>query len=345
MRWLPCFFVMFVASSLWAEAVITENSFTDDFSDENIDEYVALDRIGTLLGQPFGAVSLADSALKLSVPSSPVAEFGPSAMLIEQQHINFTDFSISIDILDFDRSLAQIFGVTARTKETGVGTTDGYFASAFLDPTDDNRMTGGINISRFDDEFPNVLAATIGTPQAFAMDPGRDYQLRFSGEGSNLRSQIFDRDDLTMPLATLEISDDTYTSGFSGIFTLGANFLKPTAETTRGDTTFDNYSLSAVPVVEIVVNPVGDIDGDGTVGFSDFLILSAHFGQQGGPEQGDLNGNGVIDFPDFLVISTNFGASVVAAVPEPSGSNQVILLCVGAAMTQVIRKRHRPDHR
>ena len=48
---------------------------------------------------------------------------------------------------------------------------------------------------------------------------------------------------------------------------------------------------------------LGDLDGDGRVAFTDFLIVSAHFGSEGTYEQGDLNCNGVINFPEK---STNF---------------------------------------
>ena len=81
--------------------------------------------------------------------------------------------------------------------------------------------------------------------------------------------------------------------------------------------------LGAVEYGELepaVVNLPGDIDGDGTVAFADFLILSSNFGQAGGPGQGDIDGDGLVAFADFLTLSSNFGQSIAAAsVPEPSG--------------------------
>ena len=63
----------------------------------------------------------------------------------------------------------------------------------------------------------------------------------------------------------------------------------------------------------------GDIDMDGSVGFADFLVLSANFGMAGGPDAGDIDGDGSVGFPDFLVLSSNFGQSAAAAaVPEPA---------------------------
>jgi len=66
----------------------------------------------------------------------------------------------------------------------------------------------------------------------------------------------------------------------------------------------------------------GDLDGDGSVGFPDFLALSANFGQNvGSYAEGDVDCSGDVGFPDFLALSANFGKSLgaTAAVPEPSG--------------------------
>ena len=67
----------------------------------------------------------------------------------------------------------------------------------------------------------------------------------------------------------------------------------------------------------------GDLDGNGSVDFSDFLALSANFGTSGETtyEQGDIDCNGEIAFADFLALSANFGTSAAGAassVPEPS---------------------------
>ena len=57
--------------------------------------------------------------------------------------------------------------------------------------------------------------------------------------------------------------------------------------------------------------PVGDFDGDGTTGFSDFLVFAAAFGSaQGDPifrPDADLDGNGDVGFSDFLIFAAAFG--------------------------------------
>jgi len=67
--------------------------------------------------------------------------------------------------------------------------------------------------------------------------------------------------------------------------------------------------------------PSPDFDGDGIVGFSDFLQFAAAFGKASGePEYDtkfDLNGNHSVDFPDFLIFAASFG--------KPVGGKPVLL--------------------
>ncbi len=54
----------------------------------------------------------------------------------------------------------------------------------------------------------------------------------------------------------------------------------------------------------------GDVDGDGEVQFSDFVILANNFGHTDAAwEDGDLNGDHAVDFADFVILSDNFGQS------------------------------------
>lgn len=53
-----------------------------------------------------------------------------------------------------------------------------------------------------------------------------------------------------------------------------------------------------------------DIDGDGVVTFSDFLVLSTNFGRSVETGiLGDIDENGLVDFSDFLLLAESFGSS------------------------------------
>jgi len=95
--------------------------------------------------------------------------------------------------------------------------------------------------------------------------------------------------------------------------------------------TAPSESASARFDVTITVQPVGDIDGDGRVGFSDLLTLAQNYGQAEGASYatGDINMDGKVDFADLLSLAQNYGQNLTAAqmaadvrgafvqVPEP----------------------------
>jgi len=53
----------------------------------------------------------------------------------------------------------------------------------------------------------------------------------------------------------------------------------------------------------------GDIDLNGQVNFTDFLLLSENFGtkSENGNAQGDIDNDGIVAFEDFLILAENFG--------------------------------------
>ena len=59
------------------------------------------------------------------------------------------------------------------------------------------------------------------------------------------------------------------------------------------------------------VRLLSDLDSDGTVGFSDYLVLASNFGESDASrEQGDLNGDGTVDLSDFIVLARQFGGGL-----------------------------------
>ena len=100
-----------------------------------------------------------------------------------------------------------------------------------------------------------------------------------------------------------------------------------------GDIAERDIVLAAIPTLP------GDLDGNGDVGFQDFLVLSANFGQDGlNYTQGNIDLVGTVAFPDFLVLSTNFNKTAAGAspVPEPSSAGVIVL---GTLFASLLRKR------
>lgn len=79
----------------------------------------------------------------------------------------------------------------------------------------------------------------------------------------------------------------------------------------------------------------GDADFDRTVGFSDFLLLSAGFNKDGNWANGDFDCSGQVGFADFLELSKNFGeTSAAASVPEPNGFHLLAIAFLLALATR-----------
>ena len=65
---------------------------------------------------------------------------------------------------------------------------------------------------------------------------------------------------------------------------------------------------TGLEIFSLVEENSADIDADGVVGFSDFLVLSADFGITGS-SKADLDSDGSVTFADFLILSSQFGTS------------------------------------
>ena len=71
------------------------------------------------------------------------------------------------------------------------------------------------------------------------------------------------------------------------------------------------FRKGEVPALPPVVKKTPDFDGDGSVGFPDFLQFARNFGKSQEDAdfdpKFDLNGNGSVGFPDFLLFAQAFG--------------------------------------
>ena len=165
-----------------------------------------------------------------------------------------------------------------------------------------------------------VVVSDSGAFGGFSVGPSDNLfdPLSFSVLGTADRSPI---SSIELPLTTSDVDIDFETQ----ITALGGNF--PTT----------NVAFSLGPSCD--ANNNGDIDGDGEVAFSDFLILSNNFGNDGrSHELGDIDCSGAVDFADFLVLADNFGEEIATAqsVPEPTCRLPSLLLffciCRGRAI-------------
>ena len=95
-----------------------------------------------------------------------------------------------------------------------------------------------------------------------------------------------------------------------------------------------NFDPTATNAVAVDANgddtaSLSDFDGDGTVGFSDFVSFAGVFGANEGDEKYkanyDLNGDGVIGFSDFVIFAQNFGRVADAGPGGSSGGGSATM--------------------
>ena len=200
----------------------------DDFSDGNDTGWIHYDPLAAFRDPPTPATyQVSNGVYRIATDPSPdPATFGPARAGSVRPDATFTDFLVSVDLIDWDINLNQAFGILARVSTPGLGTTNGYALSY--------ATNGDLDISLVTGEVPDDLDQAVD----IALDPAKDYRLVFEGYGPNLTGKLFDLADPSTPIAVTHASDRTYTSGNAGVFVYdNTRFANSSA-----DATFDNFA-------------------------------------------------------------------------------------------------------
>ena len=109
------------------------------------------------------------------------------------------------------------------------------------------------------------------------------------------------------------------------------------------DVALYNRALSAGRIgVHLGAEISADVNGDGTVNFPDFLLISANFNSPGTAAEGDVDFDDFVGMNDFIIWRQQFdaaGAPAGAAVPEPSAG--MLALASFFALPLLRRRRTR----
>ncbi len=117
----------------------------------------------------------------------------------------------------------------------------------------------------------------------------------------------------------------------------GREFAIGIESVTLAESSASQDELTTTSEISFNATPSPDFDGDGTVGFSDFLAFASGFGTQQGDAgydaRFDLDGDGSVGFSDFLTFAGAFGSEVPPSgngggggtTPPPSGSPDLIV--------------------
>jgi hypothetical protein len=206
-------------------ATVVDDNF-DDGTDQGWTHYNPLAGFGA-----GGSFTVSGGAYRIQAPPPPnPTVVGPGRAGSLRLDTNFADFFVSVDIVDWVDTADQAFGILARTRDVGLGTTDGY--AFFYVPVDRN-----FEMDRIDNEDTTSIAPIID----LTLDPERDYRLTFSGKGEEFTGEVFDLADLTTPLITMTGFDVTYADGVTGLVVADAS-----SGGVFSDATFDNFH-STIP--------------------------------------------------------------------------------------------------
>src|SRR6266700_6616496 len=114
-----------VASLAWLSSSPTLQAQSDNFNDGNDTGWTRYSPF-----DPFGApaeFSFPNGAYRIQGALSPAPDqLGPARAGSLRQDVVYTNFYIAVDVIDWDDSVRQAFGILARINNFGLGTTTGY---------------------------------------------------------------------------------------------------------------------------------------------------------------------------------------------------------------------------
>jgi hypothetical protein len=168
---------------------------------------------------------------------------------------SYSDFYIAADVVGWDDTIHQIFGVMARIGTPGAGTTTGYMFT--YDRGNPSNATGGdMDIVRLDCEQPTDLDPSESMANVIHFDTNKQYRVVFMGVGTNLTGQVYELPNTANPVVNYSVTDTTYTSGSAGLVV--ANNASETGYNGPADATFDNFlATTAEPRLTVTPSPGG----------------------------------------------------------------------------------------
>ncbi len=240
---------------------------SDDFNDGNDNGWTRYDPISAVAG-PRATYSFPNGAYRIRTAASPLpSQLGPARAGSLREDVVYTNFFVSVDLVDWDETVNQAFGIIARVKEPGLGSTDGYAMTFDFGGND-------IDITWFTNEDPNrPNGGGVGTgPDHVTMVHGRVYRFQFIGRDSALKARVYELPNTTTPVAEIAGTDTHWVSGFSGLL------IYDNSSTANGiaDATFDNYVALDVepPRLNIQLLTFGDYVVTWPAEFSEFVLES-----------------------------------------------------------------------
>lgn len=209
--------------------------YFDNFNDGNDDGWTRYNPLGGGSYQFPGGDSYQISS---TAPANP--NFGPARAGSIVDGVTASDFIVSVDLLDWDPSLPQTFGIVARVSEVGLGTTNGYLFS-YSPGASAGRSNTALAVERLTGE--QIVPGGSRDFLSGDLPPQGGYRMVFSGSGSQLTGALYALSDLDTALGSATLNDATYASGGFGLLVADSNVFDLQGATA----TFDNFRVETIP--------------------------------------------------------------------------------------------------
>jgi hypothetical protein len=146
----------------------------------------------------------------------------------------YTNFYITVDIVNWDDTLPHAAGILARVQTPGLGTTTGY-AFTWDRGNPASETAGDVDISKITGEAPSGVV--ISGADQIHLEPGKSYRFVFIGRDTELQGRVYELPDTDTPKVTIVGNDATYTTGVGGLVI----YDNSTGATNICDITFDSF--------------------------------------------------------------------------------------------------------
>jgi hypothetical protein len=224
--------VLAVAPSILAIVAVASivQAQSDDFNDGNDNGWFQYNPL-----QKFGIRStftFPDGGYRIQTLDPTGMEANPGRAGSIRTDVAYTDFYVTVDLVNWKDDTQQAFGLLGRVGTPGLQQTTGY-AFTYERGSGVTPTSGDFDISVITNEAPSQLPTG---ESSYHLDPSKDYRFVFKGKGTILEGLVYELPNTKTPVLHLTTSDATYPSGYCGLVVYdnsGGNGVT--------DTTFDNY--------------------------------------------------------------------------------------------------------
>lgn len=236
---------------------------TDNFDDGNDIGWTRYDPLAGPVGSPLGTWSFPNGGYRVQSAASPApSSLGPARIASVRNDVTYTNFYLAVDVVSWNDTLRQAFGLLSQLGSIGLGTTHGYVFSY-------QAVSHNVQISR----ILNEAATGISPAAAVTFDPAKKYRMVFIGIGSSMEGRVYELPDGKTPIITVSASDGTYPSGVAGLLV----YDNSSGKNAPADVTFDNYlgTDTEPPPLTFELNGFGEFNVSWPVSVTGFTLQSS----------------------------------------------------------------------